>query len=91
MGINTRVLPALEPGETYTDPDFLLVQTSTSSDGQTTADIERMFTMKRENDRERWGFKTVTSMTKMSRKDAMILAQAYAESHDIPVIYEQHD
>jgi len=91
MGINAKVLPALEPGETYTDQDFLLVQTNTGSDGQTTADIERMFTMKREDDEERWGFKTVTSMTKMSREDAMILAQAYAESHDIPVIYEQHD
>ena len=91
MGVNTKVLPALEPGETYTEDDFLLVQTSTSNDGQTTADIERMFTMKREDDEERWGFKTVTSMMKMSREEAMVLAKAYAESHDIPVIYEHHD
>lgn len=89
MDSSTRVLPALDMGETYTDPDFLLVQTNTDRHGQTLADIDRMFAKKRESDSGSWGCKSITSRTKMSHEAALGLARAYAEKHEIPVIYEQ--
>lgn len=87
---DTRILPALDSGETYTDPDFLLVQTSTDSDGETVSEIDRMFAAKREEDTSSWVCKAITQRTKMSHEAAMALAKMYAERKDIPVIYERH-
>lgn len=90
MGNDTTILPALELGETYTDPDFLLVQSSTDSDGETVSEIDRMFAAKREDDTGSWVCKTITTRTKMSHEAAMMLAKAYAQTHHVPVIYERY-
>lgn len=87
---DTRILPALDAGETYTDPDFLLVLTSTDSDGESVSEIDRMFAAKREDDTGSWVCKTITQRTKMSHEAAMALAKMYAEQKEIPVIYERH-
>ena len=50
-----------------------------------------MFAAKREDDTGSWVCKTITVKTKMSHEEAVKMAQAYAESNGIPVVYEQHD
>lgn len=91
MGGETKILPALGAGETYTEPDFLLVQTSTNKAGESLSVIDRMFAAKREDDTGSWVCKTITVKTKMSHQDALKMAKAYAAEHDVPVVYEQHD
>lgn len=90
MDNDAKILPALDAGETYTDPDFLLVQTSTDSEGESVAEIDRMFSAKREDDTGSWVCKTITQRTKMSHQAAMELARIYAQQKEIPVIYERH-
>jgi len=91
MGGETKILPALGLGETYSEPDFLLVQTSTDTEGESLSVIDRMFAAKREDDTGSWVCKTITVKTKMSHDEAVEMAKAYAESNNIPVVYEQHD
>lgn len=91
MGGDTKILPALGVGETYSEPDFLLVQTSTNKEGESLSVIDRMFAAKREDDTGSWVCKTITVKTKMSHKEAVEMAKAYAEHHNVPVVYEQHD
>lgn len=91
MGGETKILPALGVGETYSEPDFLLVQTSTNKEGESLSVIDRMFAAKREDDTGSWVCKTITVKTKMSHAEAVKMAKAYAESNDIPIVYEQHD
>lgn len=91
MATNPKIRPALGAGETYSDPDFLLVQTSTDCNGESHSEIDRMFNAKREDDTGSWVCKTLTGRTKMSHEDAIAMARAYAEHHQVPLIYEQHD
>lgn len=91
MTSDTKILPALGAGETYTDPDFLLVQTSTDCDGESRTVIDRMFAAKREDDTGSWVCKTITLRTEMSHEAAVEVARVYAEENQVPVVYEQHD
>lgn len=91
MSTNPRILPALGAGETYSDPDFLLVQTSTDSNGESHSEIDRMFTAKREEDTGSWVCKTLTARTRMPHEQAIAVAKAYAEHNQVPLIYEQHN
>lgn len=67
MTSDTKILPALEAGETFTDPDFLLVQTSTDCAGESHTVIDRMLAAKREDDTGSWVCKTITLRTKVSQ------------------------
>jgi hypothetical protein len=91
MTSNTRILPALDTGETYTDPDFLIVQTSTDCTGESRTVIDRMFSAKREGDFAGWICKTITLRNKMTHEAAVDIARAYAEENHVPVVYQQHD
>ena len=91
MGSDTKILPALGDGETYTDRDFLLVQTSTDDDGQSHTVIDRMFVTEAENDNDCWACETITATTKMSHGAALAMAKVYAQENQVPVIYHQHD
>lgn len=91
MGSETRIVPALGAGETYTEPDFLLVQTNTNTEGKSHSVIDRMFAAKREDDTGSWVCKTLTARTMMSHEEAVKVAEAYAKQHGVPVVYEQHD
>lgn len=91
MGSDTKILPALDEGETYTDPDFLLVQTSTDHEGDSHTVIDRMFSAKREDDTGSWVCKTITARTRMSHGAALAMAKVYAAEHEVPVIYQHHE
>jgi len=90
MGRKPRILPALEPGETYNDADFLLVRTNTDCYGASTTVIDRMLTAKRDDDSGSWICKTVANGTKISHEAALAMAREFADKHEIPVIYQEH-
>lgn len=90
MGRKTRIIPALGPGETYNDDDFLLVRTHTDVYGQSTTTIDRMLTAKRETDTGGWICKTISSEAEIPHEVAVELASEFAQKHAIPVIYVEH-
>ena len=91
MGSEPKILPALGDGETYTDRDFLLVQTSTDDGGQSHTVIDRMFATGRLNTADSWACETIAATTKMSHGTALAMAKVYAREHQVHVIYHQHD
>ena len=91
MGSKARIIPALGPGETYNDEDFLLVRTHTDVYGQSTTTIDRMLTAKREDDKGSWICKTISNEARISHEQALVAASSFAAKHDIPVIYVEHN
>lgn len=91
MTSDTRILPALDTGETYTDQDFLIVQTSTDCNGDSHTVIDRLFAAQREDNTGSWLCKTITLRNKMSHEAAVEIARVYAEENHVPVVYQQHD
>jgi hypothetical protein len=90
MGSRTKILPALGPGETYNDEDFLLVRTQTDVYGTSTTSIDRMLTAKRETDTGGWICKTISGDAKISHEAALEAALEFAAKHEIPIIYAEH-
>ena len=90
MGSRTKIKPALGPGETYNDEDFLLVRTHTDLYGTSATSIDRMLTAKREDDNGSWICKTISSDSKISHEAALEAALAFAAKHEIPIIYAEH-
>lgn len=91
MNGKTRIVPALGPGETYNDDDFLLVCTYTDLYGQSTTTIDRMLATKREDDTGSWVCKTISNEAAISHEEAVELASAFANAHAIPIIYVEHN
>ena len=91
MECKVQIRPALGPGETYNDADFLLVHTNTNREGVSTTAIDRMFAAKREDDTGSWICKTISSQTIMSHEAALKEALTYADKHNVPIVYEEHN
>ena len=87
---DVRMLPALEPGESYVDPSFLLVETARDDDGDTVTTIEHV-SNRSVGGKERWGVTTLGHFVPLSHSAAREWAVSYAASRDIPVVYERDD
>jgi hypothetical protein len=83
------VLPALDPGESYVEPAFVLVETSAGNDGGTITAID-VIQSGAADGRDGWTVKTLGQAVPMSHAAACEWAVAYAASRNIPVVYE-HD
>ncbi len=85
---DVRVLPALDPGESYVDPNFLLVETVLDDDGDgiTTIDHVRNRVV---NGKQRWDVATLGQSVSMTHESAREWAVSYAASRDIPLVYER--
>lgn len=89
----TRVKPSIRPTETYTEPNFLRLHTSSHSSGSKVrlATIEHLsYRADPQADRKGWHCQTIVDGEAMTAEDAMFIARTYARENDIPVIYECH-
>jgi len=84
-----RVLPALDPGESYVEPVFLLVETSLAEDGEPLTTIDQISSDSA--DGEGWTVKTLGQSVPMTHSAACEWAVSYAASRDIPIVYERDD
>jgi hypothetical protein len=82
-----KVLAALDPGESYVEPKFLLVETARRGDGEAVTTID---VISSESGRG-WKVSTLGQAVPMSHAGAREWAVSYAASRDIPIVYEHDD
>jgi len=80
-----QVLAALDPGESYVEPKFLLVETARGNDGEALTTIDVISSV---GDRG-WTVSTLGQAVPMSHAGACEWAVSYAASRDIPIVYER--
>ena len=88
--MEVRIRKALEPGESYVDPAFLLVETVVGDDGETVTTIEHLETYV-VNGRSRWKINTVGQSVPLSHAGALEWAVSFAATRDIPIVYQRDD
>lgn len=86
--IEVRILPALDPGESYVDPAFLLVETALDDNGDPVTTIERL-AGRRAGDKTHWHVATLGQSVPLSHAAALEWAVSFAASRNIPVVYER--
>ena len=85
-----RILKALDPGESYVDPAFLLVETHFDGDGEPVTTIEHV-SSHTTSTRPRWKIVTLGQSVPLSHSAALEWAVSFAASRSIPVVYERED
>jgi hypothetical protein len=81
------VLPALDPGESYVEPAFVLVETAAGDDGGTITGIDLI----QSGAVGGWTVKTLGQAVPMSHAAACEWAVSYAASRNIPIVYERNE
>ena len=85
-----RIQKALEPGESYIDPAFVLVETAPGDDGEPATTIEHVAN-KVVNGKTRWHVVTLGQAVPLSHASALEWAVSFAASRNIPVVYERDE
>ncbi len=83
-----RILPALDPGESYVEPWFLLVETAIDEAGETATTIDQVKSQVVDG-RDAWAFVTLGHGVPMTHSAAREWAVSYAASRGIPIVYER--
>jgi hypothetical protein len=84
------VLPALDPGESYVEPAFLLVETAAGDDGGTITAIDLIQSGAGPGG-DGWTVNTLGQAAQLSHAAACEWAVAFAASRDIPIVYERNE
>jgi len=85
-----RILPALDPGESYIEPVFLLVETTLGDDGDTITRIDQI-SRNAAGGNGGWKITTIGQFVPLTHSAAREWAVSYAASRGIPVVYERDD
>jgi hypothetical protein len=85
-----RILPALDPGDSYRDAAFMLVETALDDNGDPVTTIEHVAS-RVVGDKTRWQVATLGQSVRLSHAAAMKWAVSFAASRNIPVVYERDD
>jgi hypothetical protein len=85
-----RIHKALEPGESYVDPAFVLVETTLAEDGGPVTTIEHVAN-RVVNGKTRWDVVTLGQSVPLSHASALEWAVSFAASRNISVVYERDD
>jgi hypothetical protein len=83
-----RILPALDPGDSYVDPVFVLVETSLDESGDTVTTIDHV-SSRSVDGRDRWTVTTLGVSVPLTHAAALEWAVSYAASREIPLVYER--
>jgi hypothetical protein len=84
-----RVLRALDPGESYVDPVFLLVETTRAEDGEPLTTIDQISS--KADGRDGWTVKNLGQSVPMTHSAACEWAVSFAASRNIPIVYERDE
>ena len=83
-----RILPALDPGESYVDAAFMLVETALDDNGDPVTTIEHVASSV-VGDKTRWQIATLGQSVPLSHAAALEWAVSFAASRNIPIVYER--
>jgi hypothetical protein len=86
-----RILPALDLGESYIEPRFLLVETTWDEDGEPVTRIDQITTSRARDGQPGWSIATLGQSVPMTHPSAREWAVSYAASRDIPIVYERDE
>lgn len=87
---DVRILKALDPGESYLDPTFVLVETALDRAGEPETTIEHV-TSDTSGERPQWKIVTLGQSVPLSHASALEWAVSFAASRDIPVVYHRDE
>lgn len=85
-----RIAKALDPGESYVDAAFMLLETTLGDDGEPVTTIEHLTSTVGTN-RTGWQLVTIGQSVPLSHKAALEWAVSFAASRNIPIVYERDD
>lgn len=85
-----RILPALDPGESYVDLVFLLVETTVADDGEPVTTIDQISSGNVDG-MEGWVITTLGQAVPMTHSAAREWAVTYAATRNIPLVYERDE
>jgi hypothetical protein len=85
-----RIQKALDPGESYVDPAFVLVETVFDETGDTVTSIEHVAS-EVVGTKLRWKVVTLGQSVPMSHAGALEWAVSFAASRNIGVVYQRDD
>jgi len=85
-----RILKALDPGESYVEPTFVLVETTVGEDGDTLTTIEHVAS-ELVDGKARWKVVTLGQSVPLTHAGALEWAVSFAASRDIPVVYQRDE
>jgi hypothetical protein len=80
----SRVRPSLRSTETYTETNFLRLETAAADDADYLVTLEHFSS----GNGSAWSCRTIIDAEKMTRADAVFIARNYARENGIPVVYE---
>ena len=83
-----RILPALDPGDSYIDAAFMLVETALDDNGDPVTTIEHVAS-RVVGDKTRWQIATLGQSVSLSHAAALEWAVSFAASRSIPIVYER--
>lgn len=85
-----KVLPALDPGDSYVEPAFVLVETTLDETGEPVTTIEHVAS-RVVGDKIRWQVSTLGHSVALTHPAALEWAVSFAASRDVPVVYHRDD
>ncbi len=85
-----QILKALDPGESYVEPAFVLVETRFDEDGEPSTTIEHLSSQPTSG-KPRWKVVTLGQSVALSHVAALEWAVSFAASRDIPIVYEREE
>lgn len=85
-----RVLPALDPGESYVEPTFVLVETAVGERGDPVTTIEHLAT-RIVGGHLRWHVAKLAQSVALTHASALEWAVSFAASRNVPVVYHRDE
>jgi hypothetical protein len=85
-----RLLPALDPGESYVEPTFVLVETTVDEGGEPVTTIEH-YASRVVGNKVRWQVATLGQSVALTHSSALEWAVSFAASRNVPIVYHRDD
>ena len=83
-----RILPALDPGESYVEPTFVLVETALDESGEPVTTIEHVASFV-VGDKLRWQVTTLGQSVALTHASALEWAVSFAATRNVPIVYQR--
>jgi hypothetical protein len=85
-----KILPALDPGDSYVEPTFVLVETTLGEGGEPVTTIEHVAS-RVVGDKLRWDIATLGQSVAQTHVAALEWAVSFAASRNVPLVYHRDD
>ena len=85
-----RILPALDPGESYVEPTFMLVETALDDSGEPVTTIDHVAS-KIVGHKLQWHVSTLGQSVALTHASALEWAVSFAASRNVPVVYQRDE